>query len=344
MLQKPKKLQAGDQIVTASLSSGMAGEEEYLARYLRGKSRLERIFGLIVTELPHTLKGEEYVYRNPEVRARELAEAFTDESVKGIFSCIGGDESMRMIPYIDYEAIRNNPKIFLGYSDSTITHLICYKAGIMSFYGPSILSGFAENGALFPYMEKWVRKALFTSEPIGEVESPAEWTSEYIPWEAGHEERTRKMLPNQGYEVLQGTGIKRGRLLGGCMEVLEMAKGTEIWPAKAEWEGKLIFFETSEEKTVPEQIKRWLRNYGAQGILGNAAGILFSKPYDEQYYEEYKEIILQVVRDELGLCHLPIFYNMSFGHTDPMSIMPYGALAEIDCEQKTFRIVESGVC
>ncbi len=344
MLQKPKKLQAGDLIATASLSSGMAGEDAFLARYLCGKSRVEGLFDLKVTELPHTLKGEDYVHNHPEERARDLADAFMDESIKGIFSCIGGEDSLRMIPYIDYESIRNHPKIFLGYSDSTITHLICYKAGIMSYYGPSILAEFAENGGLFKYTEKWVKKVLFSDEPIGEVEPPAEWTSEFIPWEAGNEERPRKMLPNGGYEVLQGTGIKRGRLLGGCMEVLEMAKGTEIWPAKAEWEGKLIFFETSEEKTSPEMLRRWLRNYGVQGIFEKAAGLLFAKPYDEQYYEEYKEVILEVVCDELGLCNLPIFYNMSFGHTAPMSIMPYGAMAEIDCEQKKFRIVESGVC
>ena len=343
MLQKPKRLKAGDLIATASLSSGMAGEEAYLARYLCGKSRLEGLFGLKVTELPHTLKGEDYVYNHPEERARDLADAFMDESVKGIFSCIGGEDSLRMIPHIDYESIQKHPKIFLGYSDSTITHLICYKAGIMSYYGPSILAEFAENGGLFKYTEKWVKKVLFSDDPIGEVEPPAEWTSEFIPWDAG-EQRLRRMLPNKGYEVLQGTGIKRGRLLGGCLEVLEMAKGTEIWPAKAEWEGKLIFFETSEEKTTPEMLRRWLRNYGVQGIFEKAVGLLFAKPYDEQYYEEYKEVILEVVREELRLCDLPIFYNMSFGHTAPMSIMPYGAMAEIDCEQKMFRIVESGVC
>ena len=342
MLRKPKKLQAGDHIVTVSLSSGMAGEPEFLARYQRGINRVEKLFGLNVSELPHTLKGEVYVYQHPEERARDLTHAFRDESVKGIFSCIGGEDSIRMIPYVDYEAIRQNPKIFLGYSDSTITHLICYKAGVMSYYGPSILAEFAENGALFPYTEKWVRKVLFSDEPIGEVEPPAEWTSEFIPWE-GSEERPRRMQPSGDYEVLQGAGIRNGRLLGGCMEVLEMAKGTEVWPDKAEWDGKLIFFETSVEKTAPGMLRRWLRNYGVQGILENAAGLLFAKPYDEQYYEEYKEVILEVVRDELGLSDLPIFYNMSFGHTAPMAVMPYGAMAEIDCEQKSFRIVESGV-
>jgi muramoyltetrapeptide carboxypeptidase LdcA involved in peptidoglycan recycling len=78
--------------------------------------------------MDHTRKSAEYVYQNPEKRAQDLMEAFLDPSIDAIISTIGGDDSIRIVPYIDFEIIRNNPKIFLGYSDSTITHFICYKA------------------------------------------------------------------------------------------------------------------------------------------------------------------------------------------------------------------------
>ena len=341
-IQKPVRLNEGDRVAAVSLSWGGAGDPDILWRYQIGKERLEE-FGLTVVEMPHTLKGSEYVYKHPEERAHDLMDAFQDPSIKGIFSCIGGDDSIRMLPYIDYEIIKRNPKIFLGYSDSTVTHFICYKAGLMSYYGPSILAEFAENVRAFDYTNQWVRKVLFSGELIGGVKPPSEWTSEYIPWEKENWTRKRKTAPHSGYEVLQGEGVHTGKLLGGCMDVLETIKGTEIWPSQAEWKDKLLFFETSEVKVSPDLFLGWLRNYGAQGILQSAKGLLFSKPYDDCYYEEYKEVILRVIRDELNLPDLPIFYNMSFGHTAPMSIIPLGAMGELNCEQKKFSILEEGV-
>ncbi|WP_108671738.1 S66 family peptidase [Peribacillus acanthi] len=342
-LRKPSALKKGDKVATVSLSWGGAGDEDLLWRYQMGKKRLEEQFGLQVVEMPHTLCGSKFIYEYPEKRAEDLMNAFADPSIKGIFACIGGYESVRMLPYIDYGAIRNNPKIFIGYSDTTVSHMICRKAGVASFYGPSILAEFAENVEIFDYTSHWVDKVLFNTEAIGEVPPSPIWTSEFIPWEEKNKGRKRKTEENNGYEVLQGEGVHRGELIGGCIEVLEMLKGTEVWPPHNEWEGKLLFFETSEDKPTPEYLGYWLRNYGSQGILQRVNGLLFGKPYDNQYYDEYKEMIVRVVRDELKLTNLPIFYNMSFGHTSPMMIMPYGVMAELDCEGKTFRILESGV-
>jgi muramoyltetrapeptide carboxypeptidase LdcA involved in peptidoglycan recycling len=92
-----------------------------------------------------------YLYNHPEKRAEDLMMAFKKPSIKTIFSCIGGDESVRILPYIDYEVIKNNPKIFVGYFDTTVTHFICLKAGVSSFYGPSILAEFVENVEMFDY-------------------------------------------------------------------------------------------------------------------------------------------------------------------------------------------------
>ena len=85
--------------------------------------------------MPNTLKGTDYLYNHPEKRAEDLMAAFKDKTIKGIFTCIGGDESIRMLPYIDFDVIRDNPKVFIGYSDTTISHFMCLKAGISSFYG-----------------------------------------------------------------------------------------------------------------------------------------------------------------------------------------------------------------
>lgn len=269
--------------------------------------------------------------------------AFKDKSIKAIFTCIGGTESVRMLPYIDFDIIRNNPKILIGYSDTTVTHMICYKAGLSSFYGPSILAEFAENVEMFDYTKRWVKKVLFDNSTVGIISPSLDWTSEYLPWEEKNKNIRRKLQNNSGYEMLQGKGISKGHLLGGCIEVMEMLKGTIIWPAIDQWEDSILFFETSEEKPTPEYVEYWLRNYGSQGIFNKVNGIIFGKPYDNLYYEEYKKVILKVVRDELQLIDLPIIYNLSFGHTAPMTILPYGAMAEINCDEVTFSITESGV-
>ena len=72
-------------------------------------------------------------------------------------------------------------------------------------------------------------------------------------------------------------------------------------------------------------------------------GIIVGKPYDNKYYKEYKQVILKIVRDELGLKNLPIMYNMNFGHTAPIITIPYRCIGEIDCKKATFKILEPGV-
>ncbi len=141
------------------MSWGAAGDLPY--RYQKGKERLNKIFNLEVTETQHALQPAQWIYNNPEARANDLMEAFSDPSVKAIISNIGGDDSIRMLPYIDLDIIRNNPKIFLGFSDSTITHFICLKAGLSSFYGTSLLVGFAENVSMHDYQISDIKRTLF---------------------------------------------------------------------------------------------------------------------------------------------------------------------------------------
>ena len=342
MLIKPKMLKAGDKVATISLSWGGAGEPDLRWRYEQGIERLHSVFGLEVVATPNSLKGGDYLYENPQARAEDLMNAFKDPSIKGIFSNIGGSESIRLLPYIDFDVIRDNPKVFIGYSDSTITHLFCHKAGISSFYGPAILMDFAENVEMHDYTVEALKKTLFTASEIGEVKPATEWTSERLEWIIENKDKKRQMNPNRGYDLLQGSGVVQGRLIGGCIEVLEFAKGTPLWPAKEYWKDSILFFETSEELPTPANIEYWLRNYGTQGILQQAKGIIFGKPQNEKYYEEYKESI-RLIMKELSLESLPILYNLNFGHAEPKFVLPYGAMAEIDCDNRKFSILDSGV-
>lgn len=113
-LHKPHALKPGDKIATVSLSSGGPGTFRY--RYDAGKRQLEEAFGVQVIEMPHTAKPADWVARNPQARADDLMQAFSDPEIKAVFSTIGGDDSIRLIPYLDINVIKNNPKIFMGYT------------------------------------------------------------------------------------------------------------------------------------------------------------------------------------------------------------------------------------
>jgi len=341
-LKKPNKLNRGDKVALVSLSWGGAGDEEILWRYNQGKERLENIFGLEVVEMEHTLKGTEYVYNHPEKRAEDLMNAFQDKTIKGIIACIGGIESIRMLPYIDFDIINKNPKVFMGYSDSTTTHLLCLKAGISSIYGPTLLVDFAENISMHPYTIEQIEKTLFSNNPIGQILAAPEWTSEYLPWLEENKNRKRIYKPNVGYELLQGEGIVQGRLIGGCMEVFDMLRGTELFPNIEDFDDSILFLETSEEKPPVWFVECGLRNYGITGALDRISGIIWGKPLDEENYNEYNIVIKKVMK-EFGKEHLPILCNMNFGHTEPKICIPYGALAEINCNDVTFSIIESAV-
>lgn len=342
MLVKPKMLKPGDLVATTSPSWGGAGEPWLKWRYEQGVQRLKDVFGLQVIPTPNSLKGEDYLYKHPEARAEDLMSAFKDKEIKAIIANIGGDDSIRLLPFIDFDIIRENPKIFIGYSDCTITHFFCLKAGLTSFYGPALLTDFAENVHMHSYTVDHIKRSLFSKDPIGEIIPAKEWTSEHLEWIEENKDTKRHLQKNQGYELLQGEGITRGRLIGGCIEVLEFIKATELWPSLDQWKDSILFLETSEDKPDPTLISYWLRNYAAQGILQRLKGIIFGKPQDEQFYTEYKEVILRVMK-EYQLEDLPILYNANFGHTEPKFILPYGVMAEINCELPSFSILENAV-
>ena len=343
---KPRKLQPGDTVAAVSLSWG--GPGTFPHRYEAGKHQLQNEFGLKVVETTHALRDAAWLHNNPRARAEDLMNAFADPAIKAIISTIGGDDSIRILPYLNLDVIRSNPKIFMGYSDTTITHIACFNAGLVSFYGPAIMTGFAENGGMFPFMAQAVRKSLFSSEPIGEVKQNKDgWTVERLDWgNPENQSKKRTLTPPTGWKFLQGKGVSQGHLIGGCLDVLDFLRGTDFWPSSDLWKGAILFLETSEEAPPPTVLKCSLRTYAAMGILKQLSGILFGRPGGEispDLFKEYDEVLHQVVTEEEGLSELPIITHMDFGHTDPMFVLPYGVKAEINCQAQTFRILENAV-
>lgn len=319
--------------------------DAFRPRYEIGKKQLQDTFGVQVVEMTNTLKGEPFNYENPQARVDDLHEAFANPEIKAVISCIGGSDSVRLIDKIDYDLLRKNPKIFLGYSDSTVTHHALLKAGLRSYYGPSILSGFAENCGMHDYLVDSVRRTLFSPAPIGEIKAnPEGWTNEHVPWEEpGNENIRRKMHPPMPWQFIQGTEKTSGRLIGGCTDVLPMIVGTSVWPSVDMFDNAILFLENSEEAISTDQMLYIMRNLGAIGILERINGLIFSRPHRIaiEKFPEYDATLLKALK-EFGRADLPVITRMDFGHTDPMFLLPFGAMATIDPAHKRFSIDEPG--
>lgn len=341
-MKKPKRLKKGDKVAIVSLSSGIAGDKTFLHRYELGKKRLEDEFGLKVLTMPNALIGSRKIYLHPELRAKDLMDAFSNKEIKAIFCNLGGDDTVRILPYIDFEVLKNNPKIFMGYSDTTINHFMLNKAGVVSFYGPSVMAEFAENVKMHDYTKNAVFKTLFEDCAGYKIIPSKSWTSESLTWtDPKNNDVQRKMIEdNKNIEILQGTGVIEGVLIGGCIDTFHMFIGSEIWPDD-NWENKILFLETSEDKPDPSFISQILRNPLMVEVLKKIKGVIIGKPVDETYYEEYKNAYLDVIQNELDLNELFVGYNYNFGHTAPMCVLPLGIGVRINSKDGTIEFLES---
>ncbi|GFR36057.1 S66 family peptidase [Thermobrachium celere] len=345
---KPKPLKKGDKVAIVSLSSGILGEDFARHQLELGIKRLKE-FGLEPVFMPNALKGIEYIKNHPEDRAKDLKDAFCDETIKGIICAIGGDDTYKTLPYLleDKEfmdAVKNNPKIFTGFSDTTVNHLMFYKLGLVTFYGPSFLTDIAElDNEMLPYTKREFLK-YFRMEDEYIIESSDVWYEERKDFSKNQLGVSRiKHTEKRGYEVLQGKVKVRGRFLGGCLESIydiltndlykKVCDKYELFPNLDEWKDKILFIETCEEKPDPELFEKELLALKHKGVFDVISGIIVGKPQDETYYDEYKEVFYKVIDNK----DLPILYNVNFGHAYPRCIIPYGVEAEIDLDRKEIK-------
>ncbi len=364
---KPKQINMGDRVAIVSLSSGALGEPFARHELDLGIKRLKEL-GLEPVFMDNALKGIKYLNAHPEARAADLKQAFKDKSIKMIVSAIGGDDSHRTLPYLlkdeeFAELVSKNPKIFTGYSDTTVTHLLLHKLGLNSFYGPAFLTDFAEfEENMLPYTEKWI-DYFFNPKDNIKVEVSDVWyenRTDFSPAAVG----SKRVCHNdtRGVDVVLGGNVVRGELLGGCLEVLvrllgkngqtaELAKYLEedqkpnkelieiddnfpIFPPLSDWKGKIMFIETSDRKTPPENFDMLLKALEDFGVFGEIAGLIVGKPCDEAYYEEYRKIL----KKKLAKFNFPVMMNFNFGHGFPRMVLPYGALAELDPNKATLTL------
>lgn len=352
-MNQPAPLCRGDRVAIVSLSSGLLGEESCSHNVELGVKRL-REFGLEPVFMPNALRGIEYLEKHPEKRAEDLKQAFLDDFIRGVICAIGGDDTYRLLPYLMedgefIEAVRRSPKLFTGFSDTTVNHLMFYRLGLQTFYGPCFLCDLGEIAEeMLPYTKAAFQR-YFEDYRTWKIEPSELWYEERTDFSRAAMGTARvSHREARGYELLQGNGQFEGELLGGCLESLydiltsgrypderEVCEHYRLFPEKEEWRGKIMFLETCEEKPTPELMKRELQAMEKTGAFDVITGLLVGKPQDEQYYEEYKQVYLDV----LGSRDLPILYNINFGHATPRMALPYGAKARVNAELQQIEFV-----
>lgn len=279
-------------------------------------------FGLRVKLGKNVRKRSGYLGGTIEERLEDLHAMFRDPEVKGVFCIRGGYGSGQLLDRIDYELIRHNPKVFVGYSDITALHLaIQKKAGLVTFHGPVVLSKFT------PYTQEWFRRALFEAKPLGEVTNPRE---------------ENQLRPEQVLRTIRA-GKSRGRLVGGNLTLISATMGT---PYEIDTRGAILFLEDVGEQ--PYSIDRMLTQLRLAGKLDEVAGVVFGacvdcRPRDYKPSFESTLSLGEVLDEVLGKLSVPVFSGLTIGHTEDQLTLPLGVTATLDAGRCVLVIEESGV-
>lgn len=324
-----KKIKVGDSIGIFSPSSPIT----YLVpnRFQRGKKFLESK-GFDIIEGKLTGKYDYYRSGSIKERAEELNELIRNPKVKCIMSTIGGMNSNSILPYIDYDAFKKDPKIIIGYSDVTAILLGIYaKTGINTFYGPAVVASFGEFPPFVDYTYGYFKEVLVDKFSLPyEVPTPKVWTDEFIDWKTQNkakEERENKVLT-----ICKGKA--KGRLIGGNLNTIQGIWGSEYMPEIKK--GDILFIEDSLKDAAT--IERSFALLKLNGVFDKIEGIILGKHelFDDMGSgRKPYEILLEV----MGKCKVPFIADFDCCHTHPMVTLPIGAIVELDSDNGKVKII-----
>ena len=334
-----------------SLSSGILGEDFVSHEVKIGIERLKK-YGIEVEFLPNSTKGIEFLKNNPKARAKDLIDAFKDDSIDMILCAIGGDDTYRLLPYL----FENNElemavkqKIFLGFSDTTMNHFMFNKVGIKTFYGQAFLPDVCElSKEMLPYSKHFFEELINNGE-IKEIYPSDVWYNEREDFSEKAIGISMEEHYNRGFELIRGNAKFEGKILGGCLDsifdifdnsryedTVYLCQKYNLFPSLDEWKNKILLLETSEERPKPELFRKMILKLEEYGIFDVISGLIIGKPQNEEYYEEYKQILL----DEIKNKDLSIVYNINVGHSTPRCIIPFGVNAKVDIERQIIEFKE----
>jgi muramoyltetrapeptide carboxypeptidase len=308
---KPKRLKQGDVIGIISPASS----PDDLTKINHGVEYLEKI-GYRVEIGKNVGSQEGYLAGSDLQRLSDLHEMFHNKNVKAIFSIRGGYGSGRLLDKIDYKLIRNNPKIFVGYSDITALQMAFFaKTGLVTFGGPMVAVDFHDE--ISPFTEEVFWRTITSNKKIGRIQNP----------------RKEKF-----YLLNKGRG--QGRLLGGNLSILTSLMGTEYLPKLKD---SILLLEDANE--APYRIDRMFNQLRLAKILKQVSGIILGHFVDCYETDPAKRsfTLNEVIIEYFQNSQLPVLYNVKHGHIKENITIPYGVKCVLNATRGFIEITENAV-
>ena len=323
------RLRKGDAIGVFSPSSPATATA--VKRYERGKNYLiSKGFRLI----EGSLCGKRDFYRSGSIaeRVSELNDLIRNPDVRCIMSSIGGMNSNSLLPYIDYDALRKDPKIIIGYSDVTAVLFAIYaQTGLVTYYGPAVVSSFRE---LPPYVDEtfnYFESVVTDKEALPYVlPTPDIWTDEFIDWDS--QDRSKKGTENKLVTV--HCGKAEGRLIAGNLNTMEGFWASEYFPEIRK--GDILLIEDSLKDAAT--IERSFAMLKLNGVFDLIGGLVLGK--HEQFDDRGSgRKPYEILEEVIGNTSIPVLAEFDCCHTHPMLTVPIGSYVCLDADRRQLTIL-----
>lgn len=330
----PKALRPGDTIM-------IVAPAKYLdeGRVSLAKQRLEAM-GFKVRLPENLFRKHRFLSGTDEQRASELMNAFADPEVDAIFPGTGGYGTTRIVDKLDYDLIRRNPKVFIGFSDITGLHIaINQKTGLVTFHSPNPEFGLGSEANLSPLASRYFWRALLADHYGGadSLPAPKGYRIEVNPSVGGKSEDSAD-YDDVPRVVTIAPGNARGRLIGGNLSVLHALMGSSY---EIETDGKILFLEDIGE--APYRVDRMLSTLRLAGKFDEVRGIIlgaFTARKGEDAWDDDASMN-DVLRDYFDKLAVPVIANFPAGHVRENVTLPIGALVELNADQQTLKVLEN---
>ncbi len=327
---KPERLRPGDTlgIVAASSPITKVGNKviERGYSYLRSK-------GFKIVEAPNCRKVYGHTAGTIKERVSALHDFFEDPKIDGIMAFWGGWQSHQLLEHLDYRLIRKNPKVLVGYSDTTALQAgIFSKTGLVTFSGPATIS-FCKPKR-FQYTWYYLSEVLMHgTSPLKLL--PSDVYSDNRWWE--RKDKKMVLRKAEGWKTFSSGKVK-GQIVGGNLGTMLLLEGTDWWP---DMRGKILFVEEDEAET-PQTVDRLFTRLRHLGIFEQIKGMVVGRMHSDVGFTK-KDSFETILKDALKGYDLPVLYNVDFGHTDPLMTIPIGIRCRIDAAKKEIVYLESAV-
>jgi muramoyltetrapeptide carboxypeptidase LdcA involved in peptidoglycan recycling len=319
----PKKLQVGDEIrviaPSCSLSIISSANREIT------NNRLSDL-GFKVTFGKHVEEIDEFQSSSIKSRVADLHRAFLDPKVKAVFAVIGGFNCNQLLKYIDWKIIKNNPKIFIGYSDLTaLQNAIFAKTGLVTYSGP-VWSSFGQK-LYFDYTLEYFKKCLMSDDEFA-IKPSERWSDDkwYI------DQDKRKLIKNNGWLVIN-KGKASGTILGANLCTLNLLQGTEYFP---NLNNSVLFLEDDDDGSKNVGFDRDLQSLVHQPSFKSVKGIVIGR--FPKTSEVTNEKLIKIIKSKAELKNIPVIAGVDFGHTSPIITFPIGGEVSIDTGRKSITV------